>query len=101
MSYMTLSSQEKTTISEKNSLATPLFYSVRAFACIRQHYFSKYWGDVCIGRPLTSNFFGTVPLGIRPCLHVILYTIPECFAVNLYGRCLSRPTYIPPTVNCY
>src|SRR6218665_853998 len=34
----------KTTISEKNSLIRPFFYSVRTFACIRQHYFSKYLG---------------------------------------------------------
>src|SRR6218665_2400869 len=26
-------------------------YSVRTFARIRQHYFSKYWGDGCMGRP--------------------------------------------------
>ena len=31
-------------------------------ASIRQHYFSKYWGDGCMGRPPTSNLFGgTVP----------------------------------------
>src|SRR6218665_246523 len=34
----------KTTISGKNSLIRPFFYSVRTFAHIRQHYFSKYWG---------------------------------------------------------
>src|SRR6218665_2196802 len=32
-----------TTISEKNSFMTPFLYSVRTFARIRQHYFSKYW----------------------------------------------------------
>ena len=52
----------KTTISEKNSFIRPFFYSVRTFARIRQHYFSKYWGDQCIGRPPTPNFGGTVPL---------------------------------------
>src|SRR6218665_1763231 len=60
----------KSTISEKNSLTTPLFYSVRTFARIRQHYFSKYW-DGCMGRPLTSNSLGgrpsQSPLGLRPC----------------------------------
>src|SRR6218665_1145769 len=34
----------KTIISEKNSLTTPFFYSLRTFARIRQHYFSKYLG---------------------------------------------------------
>jgi len=31
---------------------TPFFYSVHTFTRIRQHYFSKYWGDQCMGRPL-------------------------------------------------
>ena len=47
----------KTTISEKNSLMTPFSYSVRTFPRIRQHYFSKYWGDGCMGRP-HLNFWG-------------------------------------------
>src|SRR6218665_1380243 len=57
MSYMTLSSQEK-----------HHFYSFRTFAHIRQHYFSKYWGDECMGRPPPQTFGGTVPpvpLGFR------------------------------------
>src|SRR6218665_3939107 len=39
------------------------FYSTHTFACIRQHYFSKYWGGRMHGRgvPTTSNFEGTVP----------------------------------------
>src|SRR6218665_3697272 len=60
----------KTTMSEKNSFMTPLFYSVRTFARIRQHYFSKYWGDGCMGRPPNSNVGRSVPpvpLGHRPC----------------------------------
>src|SRR6218665_204932 len=36
----TLSSQEK-----------HLFYFFHTFAHIRQHYFSKYWGDECMDRP--------------------------------------------------
>ena len=28
-----------------------LFHSVHTFACIRQHYFSQYWEDECMGRP--------------------------------------------------
>src|SRR6218665_149889 len=52
----------KRTVSEKNSSTTPIFfYSVRAFAPISQNYFSKYWGDQCMGRPPTSSFRGTVP----------------------------------------
>src|SRR6218665_229526 len=47
------------------------FYSVRTFARIRQHYFSKYWGDGCMGpSPTPHIFWGTVPpshpLGFRP-----------------------------------
>ena len=40
---------------------TPFFYSFHIFAHIRQHYFSKYWGDESIGRPPTSNFVGDSP----------------------------------------
>ena len=61
----------KTTISEKNSLMTPFFYSVRTFARIGQHYFSKYWGDGCMGRPSHLKFGGASPqspLGLRSCL---------------------------------
>src|SRR6218665_2535529 len=35
---------------------TTIFHSVLTFTHIRQHYFSKYWGDQCMGRPLTSNW---------------------------------------------
>jgi len=47
-----------------------LFYSVRAFARIRQTlpYFSKYWEDGCTDRPSISNFGGTVPSGSPPML---------------------------------
>ena len=38
-----------------------IFHSVHAFTHIRQHYFSKYWGDQCMGGPPTSNFEGIVP----------------------------------------
>src|SRR6218665_2270526 len=49
----------KTTISEKKR---QFFYSVHPFAHIRQHYFSKYWEDQCMGRPPPQIFFGgTVP----------------------------------------
>src|SRR6218665_1024874 len=42
----------------KEFLNKTIFYSVHPFAHIQQHYFSKYWGDQCMGRPLTSIFFG-------------------------------------------
>src|SRR6218665_1275970 len=53
----------KTTISEKNSFVTPFFHSARTrtFARIRQHYFSKYCGDGCMGGPFHLKFWGTVP----------------------------------------
>jgi len=36
-----------------------VFYSVRTFARIRQHYFSKYWGmDACTAPP---QILGAVP----------------------------------------
>src|SRR6218665_2999766 len=58
--YMTLSSQENSLFQKRIPL-WHFFYSVRTFARIRQHYFSKYWGDGCMGRPHTSNSWGTVP----------------------------------------
>src|SRR6218665_3863854 len=42
----------------KELLDDTFFYSARAFARIRQHYFSKYWGDVCMGRSPTSPPLG-------------------------------------------
>src|SRR6218665_3964722 len=47
--YMTISSQEKHN-----------FHSVHAFTDIRQHYFSKYWEDQCMGGP-PLNFWGDRP----------------------------------------
>src|SRR6218665_1077455 len=68
---MTISSQEKHN-----------FHSVHAFTHIRQHYFSKYWGDQCMGGPPTSSFGGPVPprspplyvayVGLRLCSRLCL-----------------------------
>src|SRR6218665_1592159 len=56
---------QKTTISEKSSLIRPFFYSVRTFAHIRQHYFSKYWENQCMGRPTSVRIAGGVG-GVEP-----------------------------------
>src|SRR6218665_688153 len=65
--YMTISSQEKHN-----------FHSVHAFTHIRQHYFSKYWGDQCMGGPPHLNFWGDrppqSPLGLRPWLFQETYS---------------------------
>ena|SRR6218665_1867889 len=61
----------KTTISEKNSFMTLFFYSVRTFACIRQHYFSKYWGtDAWAVFPpqILGDRPRSPPLGLRLCV---------------------------------
>src|SRR6218665_1725450 len=50
MSYMTIFSQEK-----------HHFHSVHTFTHIRQHYFSKYWGEQCMGRPPHLKFWGDRP----------------------------------------
>src|SRR6218665_2488838 len=42
----------------KELLNKTIFYSVHPFAHIRQHYFSKYWGNQCMGRPPHLKFFG-------------------------------------------
>src|SRR6218665_1586480 len=78
----------KSPLSTKNSLATPISLLCSSFRAhpttlllkilgrpmhgpfphlkfwglpIPQHCFSKYWGVQCMGRPPTSNFWGTVP----------------------------------------
>ena len=53
------------------------FNSVHTFAHIRQHYFSKYWGDGCMGRPFHLKFWGesVYPSPPRsPPLHSCCYT---------------------------
>ena len=59
---MTLSSQGKALFKLRKEFLddTYFVYSVRPFAPIPQHYFSKYWGDQCMGRP-HLKFGGTVP----------------------------------------
>src|SRR6218665_3925298 len=49
---------------------TTIFYSIRTFTRIRQHYFSKYWGDQCMGRPPPQILGGPSPLGLRPWSYV-------------------------------
>ena len=71
MSYMTLSSQKQPLFKKRIPLWHPFFfYSVRTFARIRQHYFSKYCGGRMHGPSPTSNFWWDRPpqsttLGLR------------------------------------
>ena len=46
---------------KKDSVISHFFYSVRAFAHIRQHYFSKYWWGRMHGPSPHLKFWGTVP----------------------------------------
>src|SRR6218665_3195750 len=50
---------EKPLFHNNKFLQDNFFYSVRTFAHIQQHYFSKYWGHGCMGRPPTLNFGGS------------------------------------------
>src|SRR6218665_1022981 len=43
-----------------------IFYSVRTFARIQQHYFSKYWGTNAWAVPLKFFLGGPSPVGLRP-----------------------------------
>src|SRR6218665_2275283 len=86
----------KTTISEINSLMRPFFDSVRAFARIRQHYFSKYWGDGYMDRPPPHIFGGPSPqspIGLRPC------TCPGC--PQSLRLILCSPFILVHTVPCH
>src|SRR6218665_2513495 len=49
------------------------FFTLRTLARIRQHYFSKYWGDGCMGRPPPQMFFlGGVPPRSTPLMSRLL-----------------------------
>ena len=100
MSCMTLFSQQN-----------HFFYSFHTFAHIRQHYFSKYWGDGCMGRP-HLKLWGEpspspprfAPLGARPSKQrhtnaAILYSI-RCLAGSQLKWCdlLSCCSLWSPTV---
>src|SRR6218665_1726993 len=61
---MTLSSQEKP-LFQKEFLYDTFFYSVRTFSRIRQHYFSKYLGDGCMGRPPPQTLGEPLPQSPR------------------------------------
>src|SRR6218665_640032 len=60
--YMTLSPQQKSLFQQKIPWRHLFFYSLQTFAPIPQHYFSKYWGDQCIGRPPPQILGGTSPI---------------------------------------
>ena len=66
MTHMALSSREKPRFHKRNP---SFFHSVRTFTCVRQHYFSKYWEDGCMGRAQPQFFWGEPspnPLSLRP-----------------------------------
>src|SRR6218665_325809 len=62
---------------------TTIFHSVHTFTHIRQHYFSKYWGDQCMCRPPTSNFGGDRPPKV---------SAPAYFKLNAVGASKSNCT---------
>src|SRR6218665_2609915 len=69
---------------------TTIFHSVHTFTHIRQHCFSKYWGDQCMGRPPTSIFFG----GDRPPSPPYV-SAPECLSFLFL---LLTPTPSHPSI---
>jgi len=53
----------KIPVSENNSFMAPFFTLFILSHASEQHYFSKYWGDRCMGRPPPQFvFLGAVPL---------------------------------------
>src|SRR6218665_3616935 len=66
---------------KKEFLNKTIFYSVHPFAHIQQHYFSKYWGDQCMGRP-PPQILG-VPSPQSPGLRPWLATQSQPFIMNL------------------
>ena len=86
LSYMTLSSQGKPLFQKRIPL-WQLFYSVRTFARIWQHYFSKYWGDRCMSRPQPQ-----IVLGDRPPSPPRSPPLCLCHRVYLLSLYPIRPT---------
>src|SRR6218665_1388543 len=110
MSYMTLSSQQKS-LFQQNSLTTPIFPSLQAFAPIPQHYFSKYWGDQCMGRPPPQIWGGDrppspPPLALQRKRRTIGYSLEQnsCFSfprILLLGKQqLKLPTKYNSLLGC-
>jgi len=72
---------------------TPFFYSV-----LLSSYFSKYWGDGCMGRLPTTNLGGDhppVPLSLHPCLICLLLSLYmyfcKIFKFPYFGKMLKCP----------
>src|SRR6218665_1006023 len=75
----------------KEFLDKIIFYSVRTFARIKQHYFSKYWGNQCMGRPPTSNFGGDRPPKVSaPGGGVVWYCAEVWFSLPQWISLLHR-----------
>src|SRR6218665_684086 len=51
----------KTPISENNSFTTPFFTLFMLSHASDKHYFSKYWGDGCMGSHPHLKFWGPAP----------------------------------------
>src|SRR6218665_1748899 len=84
---------EKPLFQNKNSFMTPFFYSV-----LLSSYFSKYWGDGCMGRLPTTNLGGDhppVPLSLHPCLICLLLSLYmyfcKIFKFPYFGKMLKCP----------
>src|SRR6218665_6000 len=90
---MTLSSQEKPLFQKKFLDDTYFFYSVRAFAPIRQHYFSKYWGTNAWVPPPPQIFWGgrpaspprSSPLVTGACKAILQHNNVLRYGILLYG----------------
>src|SRR6218665_1041942 len=110
MSYTTLFFTRKNTkFSVKNSSIRPFFYSVRTFARIRQHYFSKYWGINAWAIP-HLKFWGDRPpgplLGLRPCflghLHINSYLgYPSKLVQNMSTLSISPKSPLLQVFSCH
>jgi len=78
----------KSTLFQKRTPLWHLFYSVRTFARIRQHCFSKYWRRRMHGPSLTSNFWGTVP-PVPPRSRPWIYR-PTCSWLKSWSHIMSN-----------
>ena len=77
------------------------FYSVHTFTRIRQHYFSKYWGDQCMGRPPPPQIWrGGPATTVHFTFRFYNYTICDQLHVKICPGLLCVRTTTHYTVEC-
>src|SRR6218665_3375271 len=84
----------KTLISEDNSLMTPFFTLFMLSHASDKHYFSKYWGDGCMGRPPPQILGGPYPSPLRfPPVSIAMIILCVCWCLNCEDLLICEPSF--------